>query len=73
MMSITPTAIIASASPRPYAAQHSFSTGFVGSLDGASFSGNWVCSDHMSTTHNPNTVTTESKRLGPGSFAGVLT
>ena len=71
MMSITPTAIIASVSPRPCATQRSTSVG--GSLVGASFGTNWVCSDHMSTEHNPITVTTESKRLGPGSLAGVLT
>jgi len=70
-MSITPTVIIASASPRPDAAQGSYSV--VGSLGGASFVGNWVCSDHMPVKHNPTTNTTESKRLGPGSFAGVLT
>jgi len=45
-----------------------------GSLQGASFGGTWVCCDHMSTEHNPTTVdTTGSKRLGPGSFEGVLT
>ena len=69
-MSITPTAIIASASPRPYAAQRSVV--IAGSL-GASFGTSWVCGDHMSITHNPSVTTTESKRLGPGSFAGVLT
>jgi hypothetical protein len=71
MMSITPTAIVASVSPRPYAAQRS--TTVVGSLIGASFGTNWKCSDHMSIEHNPATVTTESKRLDPGSLAGVLT
>jgi hypothetical protein len=71
MMSITPTAIIASASPRPYATQRS--TSVVGQLVGASFGANWVCFDHMSIKHNPTTVTTESKRLDPGSLAGVLT
>jgi hypothetical protein len=71
MMSMTPTAIIASVSPRPYATQRS--TSVVGSLVGASFGTNWTCSDHMSIEHNPTTVTTESKRLGPGSLAGVLT
>jgi hypothetical protein len=75
-MSITPTAIIRSASPRPYA-------GVVGTwvspstacpLQHASFAGTWVCSDHMSIAHNPNTGnTTGSKRLSPGSFVGVLT
>ncbi len=70
-MSITPTAIIRSASPRPYVgvrtAALSISTG---SLQDPNFGGNWVCGDHMSTEHNP---TTGSKRLGPGSFGGVLT
>jgi len=70
-MSITPTVIIASASPRPYAVQ--CSTSDVGSLVGASFGAGWVCGDHMSTEHNPTMVTTESKRLDPGSLAGVLT
>lgn len=70
-MSITPTVIIASVSTRPYAAQGS--TSVVGSLVGASFGTNWKCSDHMSIEHNPTTVTTESKRLGPGPLAGVLT
>lgn len=70
-MSITPTAIIASASPRPYATQRSIAV--VDQLVGSSFGPSWVCCDHMSTEHNPTTVTTESKRLGPGSFAGVLT
>jgi hypothetical protein len=33
-----------------------------------------VCGDHMSIEHNPTTAsTTGSKRLGPGSSAGVLT
>jgi hypothetical protein len=33
-----------------------------------------VCGDHMSIEHNPTTAnTTGSKRLGPGSFVGVLT
>jgi hypothetical protein len=74
-MSITPTAIIASALSRPYAAQRSIAIG--GSL-GASFGTSWVCGDHMSTAHtsighNPTVTINESKRLGPGSFAGVLT
>ena len=71
MMSTTPTAIIASASPRPSGSQRSVSV--AGSLVGASFGTSWVCGDHMSTKHNPTTMTTVSKRLGPGSFAGVLT
>ena len=77
-MSITPTAIIRSASPRPYAGVHgaslSVSTLSHGSLQASSFRGSWVCSDHMSTEHNPTTGnTTGSKRVGPGSFVGVLT
>jgi hypothetical protein len=33
-----------------------------------------VCGDHMSIEHDSTTVnTTGSKRLGPGSFVGVLT
>lgn len=77
-MSITPTAIIRSASSRPYAGVHgaslSVSTLSHGSLQAPSFRGSWVCSDHMSTEHNPTTGnTTGSKRVGPGSFVGVLT
>jgi hypothetical protein len=77
-MSITPTAIIRSASPRPYAgvlgASLSVSTLSHGSLQDPSFGGHWVCCDHMSTEHNPTTGNTSgSKRLGPGSFVGVLT
>ena len=77
-MSIMPTAIIRSASPRPYAgvlgASMSVSTLSHGSLQAPSFAGNWVCNDHTSTEHNPTTGnTTGSKRLGPGSFVGVLT
>ena len=71
-MSTTPTAIIRSASPRPYAGVHGASRSVsTGSLQGSSFGGNWVCGDHMSTDHNA--TTTDSKRLGPGSFEGVLT
>ncbi len=72
-MSITPTATIRSASPRPYAGVHgaSLSVSTIGSLQGSSFGGNWVCGDHMSTEHNP--TTTGSKRLGPGFLEGVLT
>lgn len=72
-MSIMPTAVIRSASPRPYAgaSRASLSISAIGSLQGSSFGGNWVCGDHMSTEHNP--TTTGSKRLGPGSFVGVLT
>ena len=81
-MSITPTAIIRSASPRPYAGVHGASLPVSmlshGSLQASAFGGNWVCSDQMSTEHNPTTGntsanTTGSKRLGPGSFVGVLT
>jgi hypothetical protein len=77
-MSITPTATIRSASPRPYAGVHgaslSVSTLSHGSLRNPSFGGNWVCCDHMSTEHNPTSgTTTGSKRLDPGSFEGVLT
>jgi hypothetical protein len=33
-----------------------------------------VCVDHMSTVlHSTTATTTGSKRLGPGSFVGVLT
>jgi hypothetical protein len=70
MMSITPTAVIPSAPSRPY-------IDVLGSLPahgaGVSFGGSWVCFDHMSTEHNPPDGTTGSKRLGPGSFVGVLT
>ncbi len=75
-MSITATAIIRSASPRPYAdaAPLSVSAYSDGFLQISSFGGSWVCCDHMSTEHNPTTGnTTGSKRLSPGSFAGVLT
>jgi len=76
MMSITSTAIIRSASLRPYhhAAQLSVSSNPVGVLQNSSFGGSWECTDHMSTEHNPTTGTTVgSKRLTPGSLAGVLT
>jgi hypothetical protein len=75
MMSITPTAIIRSASPRPDAAVVGTwaSPSTVRSLQNPSFIGTWVCSDHMSTEHNHTGNTTGSKRLSPGSFAGVLT
>jgi hypothetical protein len=77
-MSITPTAIIRSASPRPFAGAHgavpSVSTLSYGSFQASSLGGHWVCCDHMSTEHNPTTGnTTGSKRPGPGSFVGVLT
>ena len=72
-MRITPTAIIPSASPRPYAALASLSVS-TGSRQDSPFGGNWVCCDHMSIHHNPTTGNTfESKRLDPGFFAGVLT
>jgi hypothetical protein len=70
-MSIMPTAIIRSASPRPYADVHGASLSPTSSVQGSSFGGNWVCCDLMSIEHNP--TTTGSKRLGPGSFVGVLT
>jgi hypothetical protein len=75
MMSITPTAIIRSASPRPYAgASLPVSARSTSTLVVSPFGHNWVCGDHMSTEHNPVTVDTfGSKRLDPGSFAGVLT
>jgi hypothetical protein len=74
-MSIMPTTVIRSASPRPYAGVRpaSMSVAPTGSLQGATFGGHWVCGDHMSIEHNSTTVTTGSKRLGPGSFVGVLT
>ena len=77
-MSITPTATIRSASPRPYAgvrgASLSVTTLSHVSLQRLSFDGNWACGDHMSTEHNPTTGnTTGFKRFGPGSFVGVLT
>ena len=75
-MSITPTANIRSASPRPYAhtAQLSVSSNSVRVLQNSSFGGSWECTDHMSTEHNPTTGTTVgSKRLTPGFLAGVLT
>jgi hypothetical protein len=74
-MSMTPTAIIRSASPRPYAgASLLVSTQSTGTLQVSPFGHDWVCGDHMSTEHNPVTVHTfGSKRLHPGSFAGVLT
>jgi hypothetical protein len=77
-MSITPTATIRSASPRPYAgargASLSVSTMSHGSFQAKAFGGHWVCCDHMSTEHNPTTGnTTGSKRPGPGSFVNALT
>ena len=77
-MSITPTAIIRSASTRPYAGVRGallpVLTPSSGSLQDSAFGGSWVCGDHMSTEHNPTTGTTfGSKRLDPGSLAGVLT
>jgi hypothetical protein len=66
MMRISPTAIIRSASPRPYA--------HAALVSASSFGGSWVCTGHMSTEHNPTVGnTTGSKRLTPGSFVGVLT
>ena len=73
-MSTTPTAIIRSASPRPYVGTHASLSVSTGSLQDSPFGGNWVCGDHMSTEHNPITVDTfGSKRLDPGTFVGSLT
>ena len=77
-MSITPTVIIPSASPRPYAGALASllecNVVSTGSPQGSPSVGNWVCGDHMSTQHNPLTVDTfGSKRLDPGSFVGFLT
>ena len=73
-MSITPTAIIRSASPRPYAGQQASFSVSTGVLQDSLSGGNWVCGDHMSTQHNPLTVDTfGSKRLDPGSFVRFLT
>jgi hypothetical protein len=74
MMSTTPTAVIRSASPRPYTELLSVSAHPAGSSTDTSLGGTWVCCDHMSTEHNPITgIANGSKRLGPGSFVGVLT
>jgi hypothetical protein len=74
-MSTTPTAIIRSASPRPFAgvlgASLSVSTMSHGSFQVPSLGGQWVYCDHMPIEHNPTTRNT--KRLGPGSSMGVLT
>jgi hypothetical protein len=77
-MSITPTAIIRSASPRPFAgvrgASLSVSTMSHGSFPVPALGGNWVYCDHMSTGHDTTTANTSgAKRLGPGSSMGVLT
>ena len=77
-MSITPTAIIRSASSRPYAGSLApLPASIAVSTDvrnDSPFGGTWVCCDHMSTQHNPVTGDTfGSKRLDPGSLAGVLT
>ena len=77
-MSMTPTAIIRSASSRPYAALLASLPASVavstGVRDDSPFGGTWVSCDHMSTQHNPVTGDTfGSKRLDPGSLAGVLT
>ena len=72
-MSITPAAIIRSASPRPHVGSHASLSAPTGSFQG-SLGGNWVCGDHMSTELNPITVDTfGSKRLDPGTFVGSLT
>lgn len=77
-MSITPTATIRSASPRPFAGVHgaslSVSTMSHGSFPAPWLGGTWVSCDHMSTEHNTTTgSTTGSKRPGPGTSLGVLT
>jgi hypothetical protein len=68
-MSITPTAIVHSASPRPYAAAP-LSGSFAMSTD-QTVGGSWVCTGHMTIEHNP--TATGSKRPDPGVLAGVLT
>lgn len=66
-MSITPTAIVRSASPRPYALAP-----FAGSLVMSTDQNvGWPCTGHMTTEHNP--TATGSKRTDPGVLAGVLT
>ncbi len=67
-MSITPTPVAASVSPRPYA--DTFTCVF-GSTNDAGTS--WMGIDLSSTKHHTTVDSTESKRLTPGSFAGVLT
>jgi hypothetical protein len=70
-MSIMPAAIVRSASPRPYALA-SFPGSCSTSFDRMqTVTGRWVCTDHMTIEHNSTTA--GSKRLDPGSLAGVLT
>jgi len=75
-MRIMPAVIVRSASPRPYALA-SFAGSCSSTFDSATFdrmqtvTGRWVCTDHMTIEHNP--TTDGSKRLHPGSLAGVLT
>jgi hypothetical protein len=64
-MSKTPTAMFASVPPRPYA--DSFATASTGNPTV------WACIGLASTEHGTTVGFTESKRLTPGSFAGVLT
>jgi len=58
-MSTMPTSMFASASPRPNAAW----------LAG----GSAIAMHHGSANHVASTTSTGSKRIGPGSSAGVLT
>jgi hypothetical protein len=64
-MSKMPAPMSASALPRPYADPSAVSTN--GNPTG------WVCIDLASTEHHTTVGFTGSKRLTPGSFAGVLT
>jgi hypothetical protein len=64
-MSKTPAPMSASALPRPYA--DSFATSTNANPNG------WVCIDLSSTEHHTTVGFTGSKRLTPGSLAGVLT
>lgn len=64
-MSKTPTPMFASALARPYADSFATSTNANPT--------NWVCIDLSSTEHHTTGGSTGSKRLTPGSFAGVLT
>ncbi len=74
MMSITPTTVFASVSPRPYAGVLGAAPSTRESLSFHATGGSWVCGDHMSTKPNAITVGTNgSKRLNPGPFVGVLT
>ncbi len=67
-MSKTPTSMFASASPRPYA------DAFGGQFGSGNMNATgWAHIDTTSTEHLSTVGCTESKRLNPGSFAGVLT